>query len=411
MKLKLSLFLLLTWSFLIAQDFQTVDTKAAGFSESGLDRYEAYISREIKSSTIPGAVSLIYRHGQLAHYEALGYDNLVTRTPMTEDKIFYMQSMTKPIISVAFMQLYEAGYFQLTDPVSMYIPEFAELKVIQPVKGSSEESVEYEYVSPKSPVQMWHLLSHTAGFSHGLGQNDYDKKLFSLLYENEYQNIEERVMALLTYPLMGHPGEQWNYSASPDVLAYLIQKISGMSTDQYLRENIFKPLGMDDTGYNVDPAKQDRVAGLHQMQEDGSLAPVDQWSSLQGNTIYGGTHGLFSTAQDYARFALMLLNDGELDGIRIISRKTLELMTTDHISELPFDAGRGFGLGFGVHTDIADDKLSGSPGSFYWNGAFNTYFVVDPEEDMVAILLTQYWPYTNKYSDMMRQLVYSAIDD
>lgn len=168
---------------------------------------------------------------------------------------------------------------------------------------------------------------------------------------------------------------------------------------------------MKDTGYNLPKEKHNRVAGLHQLQEDGTLKAIEQWSPLEGVTIYGGTHGLWSTAQDYLKFGLMLLNDGEYNGNRIIGRKTLELMTENHIEELPYGPGNGFGLGFGVLTDISDAKMSGSEGTFYWNGAFNTYFMVDQEEELVSLLMTQSWPYTNYYADKMRQFVYSAIAD
>lgn len=218
-------------------------------------------------------------------------------------------------------------------------------------------------------------------------------------------------MALLSYPLMGQPGEQWNYSAAPDVLALLIEHFSGKTVDEFLKERIFRPLGMTDTGYNVDTEDLGRIAGLHQVQEDGSLAYAEPWGPSQGNTVFGGTHGLFSTAADYLKFGQMLLNNGELEGRNILSRKTLELMTQNHIKGLPFSPGNGFGLGFGIRTDVADSKLSGSNGSFYWSGAFNTYFVIDPSENLVSILMTQSWPYNGFYATKMRQMVYSAISD
>ena len=322
--------------------------------------------------------------------------------------------MTKPIVSVAFMTLYEKGYFMLTDPVSKYIPEFADLKVLQVNYDDAGEMAGVDYVPLNKPVEIWHLLSHTAGFSHGLGDNDYDKKLAAVLYPEMsekpmHPNIESRVKALLQYPLMGQPGEQWNYSASPDVLAYLIEIFTGKTAAEYLDEVIFSPLKMETAGYNVEESHLNQVVGLHQYDESGKLSAVPQWSPLQNNMIYGGTHGLFCSASDYMKFGKMLLNGGAIEGHRVLSPKTLELMTSNFIDGFPYSSGNGFGLGFGVRTDLADSRLVGSEGAYYWSGAFNTYFFVDPVEDIVAILMTQSWPYTNYYGTMMRQMVYTAM--
>ena len=406
------LFILALFSFTIqAQGNGHVEPSEVGLSENGIQRYENFLKQEIEAGRLPGAVSLISRKGKIAHDKAFGFTKLSTREPMTTDRIFYIQSMTKPVISVAFMMLFEEGKFFLTDPVADYLPEFNDLKVVQIKRGEDGEVPDVEYVPLQEPVRIWHLLSHTAGFSHGLGQNDYDQKLSKLLYETPHSTIRDRVDALVGYPLMGQPGKQWNYSASPDVLALLIEHFSGQAVDEFLQERIFDPLGMSSTGYNVSDDNLSRVVGLHGISEDGNLESVDQWSPLQGNTVYGGTHGLFSSAQDYLKFGQMLLNQGEYNGQRIISRKTLELMTENHIVDLPYDDGNGFGLGFGVRTDVSDSKLSGSEGAFYWSGAFNTYFFVDEEEDMVALLMTQFWPYTNFYASKLRQFMYSAISD
>ncbi len=403
--LALNIILYLFIPFVSAQNFSKTNPAAASISNEGLARYESFLEDEIKNRKIAGAVSLVVRKGEVAHYKALGYNSLGDVSPMTTDKIFFIQSMTKPIVSIAFMTLYEEGRFNLNDPVSKFIPAFNDLKVIQ-VKAN-----EVEYVNPERPVLIWHLLSHTAGFSHGLGDNEYDTNLRKILYESEHKTLEERVSALLAYPLMGHPGNQWNYSASPDVLGLLIEKISGQSLAVFLKERIFEPLGMKDTGYNVHKEEQSRVAGLHQSESDGTVKAIDAWAPAEGNTLFGGTHGLYSTAEDYMKFSLMLLNNGSHNGKRIISRKTLELMTANHIEGLIYSPGNGFGLGFGVLKNLAKNKASGSEGSFYWSGAFNTYFVVDPAEDLVAILMAQHWPYTNFYAEKMRQFVYSAIID
>ena len=403
---------------LAAQNGASIDLESAGFAAKGLERYESYLQKEIDKGKIAGAVSLVYRKGHIAHSAALGYNNMSTKEPMTKDKIFYIQSMTKPIISVAFMTLYEEGHFFLTDRVAKYLPEFANLKVMQLSKDDNGDT-KVDYVPLKRPIRIWHLLSHTAGFSHGLGDNEYDRKLGELLYGTfdegpilvDHKTVQDRVKALISYPLMGQPGEQWNYSATPDVLAVLIEHFSGQSVDEFLKERIFDPLHMDDTGYNVSDENMSRLVGLHQLQDDGRLAYVEPWGPVQGNTVYGGTHGLFSTAHDYLQFAQMVLNDGKLNGKRVIGRKTLELMTENHIENLPYSPGNGFGLGFGLRTDVSDSKISGSEGVSYGSGAFNTYFLVDQEEDMVALLMTQSWPYTGLYQSKLRQFVYSAIAD
>ena len=404
---KLNLFIPTLFFSLIGYSIygQTAVEKA-GLSEIGLERYSNFIKTEISEGRVAGAVSLIYRKGQVAQNTAFGHSQMKKKDLMTEDKIFYIQSMTKPIISVAFMTLYEQGHFLLTDPVSKYIPAFEDLMVL-----SDPSDIESNLEKPNSPVLIWHLLSHTAGFSHGLGQSDYEKKLAALLYQKPHKSIAERVDALLSHPLMGHPGAQWNYSAATDVLAVLIEHFSGQTVEDYLNEYIFTPLGMNDTGYNVPEENSERIAGLHALQEDGTLQSIDQWSPSSGNTVFGGTHGLYSTAADYLKFGQMLLNMGSYNGKRIVGRKTLELMTDNHIEGLKYSSGNGFGLGFGIRTDVSDVRLPGSEGAYYWSGAFNTYFLIDPKEKMIAILMTQSWPYTNYYGTKMRQMVYSAIDD
>ena len=401
------LFLSLT---LAGQDLMKAATGAAALSEEALDRYEAFLDERINSDLLPGAVTLIYRHGEVGYFDARGYSEMGSQKPMTTDKLFYIQSMTKPIVSVAFMMLFEEGHFFLNDPVSKYIPEIDQLKVVK-VTGQDEMGKPViEYVDQETQIKMWHLLSHTAGFSHGLSQLEYDKILWQKLYETPHQTIEDRVGALISYPLMGQPGGQWNYSASPDILALLIEKISGKTCAEFLQERVFDPLGMEDTGYNVSDAAVSRVAGLHQRQEDGTLASIDPWGPPQGNTIYGGTHGLYSTASDYLKFCLMLLNDGTYNGHRYLGHKTLELMTDNFIEGLPYGAGNGFGLGFGMRTDVSDSAMPGSEGTFYWGGAFNTAFFVDQEEETIAIFMSQYWPSERFYSQKLRQFVYSALD-
>ncbi|MEM9836475.1 MAG: serine hydrolase domain-containing protein [Bacteroidota bacterium] len=396
--------LLVVWTCVVLPA-QTTDITKSGFSAERLARYEQFLQGEIDENRLAGAVSYVVRKGEVAHRGALGYSNLAEKTPMTEDKIFHLMSMTKPIVSVAFMMLYEEGHFELFDKVEDYLPEFKNLRVsLDPSKGPDGETE-----AIKEPVRIIHLLNHTAGFSHGLSGTKLDNELAKALYYSPQENIETRVATLASMPLVGHPGEQWFYSASPDVLALLIEKFSGMTAEAFLQKRIFGPLEMNDTGYNIPDNKIGRQTYLHGYDKAGKFgnqpgAPVQQ------NTVFGGTHGLLSTAADYAKFAQMLLNGGAWEGKRYLSRKTLELMTLNHVGDLRGN-GEGFGLGFGVVTDLAKTQQLGSVGRFHWSGAYCTYFFVDPKEELVAILLTQTAPYNDDLRRKFQQLIYQAIAD
>ncbi len=404
---RLLLFILLTVSPITAQTTAPKSDVTAGVSQTRLARYDAFLQNEIDEGRIPGAVSLIMRKGQIVHEAAYGYSSLDGKEPMRQDQIGHIMSMTKPIVTVAFMMLYEEGYFLLTDPVSKYLPQFKDLKVAK----DPNEGIAGETVPVKKEVTIAHLLSHTAGFSHGLGGTKLDNETANALYFEPQKSIETRVNTLVGLPLMGQPGEQWYYSASPDVLAFLIEHFSGMSTAEFLQQRLFDPLGMKDTGYNIGKQDQDRWMPVHSLNEGGKLVNSPQQLPIEGNTVYGGTHGLFSTAADYMKFARMLLNGGEWNGKRYLSPKTLEIMTINQVGDLYQAPGEGFGFGFGVTTDLAGGKQLGSVGQYYWGGAYCTYFFIDPKEEMVAILMTQLQPYSGYYADKLRQFSYQAIVD
>lgn len=363
----------------------------AGISSERLDRYDAYFQKEIDEGRLPGVVTLMYRKGEKVHESALGVNDLSAKSPMRQDQIFFIQSMTKPIITTAFMMLYEEGHFFLTDPISKYLPEFKYMKVIlDPAKGS-EGGTE----PAKSQITIAQVLSHTAGFLHGIGSTKLDGEVAKALYMSGPKSIEERVKALSSQPLASHPGEQWNYSASPDILARLIEVFSGMNPAEFLKSRLFDPLGMKDTGYNLSDAQKSRMVQLHNFNETGVLVKSERQTPTSGNTFFGGTHGLFSTAQDYSLFTRMMLNGGEWNGKRYLSPKTVEIMSIDQANDLFRDPGKGFGLGFAVVEDLADTKSLGSEGTFYWSGAFCTYFFIDPKEEMVAIFMTQVNPFSS----------------
>ena len=400
-------FLLVSLNAVHAQLATTTALETAGVSDQRLGRYANFLNREIEEGHIPGAVSLIARRGEIVHDAAYGYSSLTGKQPMRSDNIFHIMSMTKPIVTVAFMMLYEEGLFFLTDPVSKYLPQFKDVTVAVDVNAGKDGAT---YPADKE-ITIHHLLTHTAGFSHGLGGTELDNDIAKALYYEPQNSIESRVNTLVSLPLVGQPGEQWYYSASPDVLSLLIEHFSGMSTAAFLQNRIFDPLQMNDTGYNIPKANQDRWVPVHQINEQGVLVNSERQLPIEGNTVYGGTHGLFSTAADYLKFCRMLLNKGEANGIQFLSPKTVEIMTQNNVGTLYQAPGQGFGLGFGVTTDVADSKSLGSKGQYYWSGAYCTYFFIDPEEELIAILMSQLQPYSNFYGQKLRQYVYQALLD
>ncbi len=386
---------------------QSVDKTIAGMSLERLKTYENYLNKSIKDGEIPGAVSLIVRNGQVVHHKAFGVSNIKDKTPMSTESLFYIQSMTKPIITVAFMMLYEEGYFLLTDPVSKYIPAFKDLKVAKNVNAGKDG----ETVPMKKEVTIANLLSHTAGLSHGLGGSELDRDYARTMYGQPHVTVADRMNAMLTLPLMGQPGEQWYYSAAPDVLSVLIEKFSGMSTDDFLNKRIFEPLAMKHTFYNIPKTEQKHMVYVHNINKEGVLEYRDNQPKMEGNTIWSGVNGLYTTAADYMTFCQMLLNKGEWKGTQLLSRKTVELMTLNHVGNLFDGAGEGFGLGFAVVENVAETKLLGSKGIFYWSGANNTHFFIDPKENMIAIFMTQLAPFSGAYHTKLRQHVMQAIVD
>ena len=372
--------------------------------------FENFIKEEIKNLNIAGAEVLIYKNKEVAWHKAMGYVNLKTQKPLKKNSIYYIQSMTKPIISVALMQLVEKGLVGLEDKAEKYIPELAKLRVnIDLSKGIEGPTVERE-----SDITIKQLLTHTAGFSHGLETTQFDQELFKLMYNDlfnprEYTKIEQRIDQLLKAPLIGQPGEQWKYSASPDLLALIIKRVSGQDVNSYLNEFIFEPLGMTETGYNVSASNTDRVMLVYLKNEAQELIPSPYQVPTQGNTVYGGTHGLFSSMEDFLTFCKMVLNNGSLNGKSVLKPETLALMKENHIGSM-LGGARGFGLGFGVLVDTDNDPSPGSNGQIYWGGFFKTHFFIDPAEDMIAIFMTQKFPSNEEYVIALNRYVYSALE-
>lgn len=382
-----------------------VDPPKHSFDTERLKRIDQFLEADISENKIPGSVLLIHQKGEEVYYKSFGKKTTGSELGMPKDEIFYIQSMTKPIMSIAFMMLFEEGHFQLNDPIAKYLPEFKQMSLATSVSG------DYKTVEATKPITIKHALTHTGGMLHGLTGTDLDNQVFQKLYMSGPKTIEDRVKLLASLPLVGEPGGQWVYSASPDILARLIEVFTGQSPDQFLKERIFDPIGMTDTGYNIPAEKAVRKAVLYNKQQDGSLVKHNNQTPPNGHTVFGGTHGLFSTAKDYMKFCDMLLSNGKANGKQLIGRKTLELMTTDHLGDIPFTAGNGFGLGFGIVTDVAKTEMLGSKGTYYWGGAFNTYFYIDPEEKVAAVLMMQFAPYDNFYADKLRHFVTQAITD
>ncbi|HYL58584.1 MAG TPA: serine hydrolase domain-containing protein [Candidatus Acidoferrales bacterium] len=405
----------------------TIKPKAAGLSPARLATLDRFIqTRYIDAGKIPGALVLIARRGELGHFSALGMADLERKRPVREDTIFRAYSMSKPITSVAFMTLVEQGLVALDDPVHRVIPEWKNLGVYE---GGFMET--FRSKRPARPMLMIDLLRHTSGLTYGFQQSTNVDAAYRKLKIGEREpgaTLDTMISQLAGVPLEFSPGTAWNYSVSTDVLGYLVGRISGMPFDQFLRTNIFEPLGMADTDFHVAASKSSRLSACYAATPKGGMMLFDDPTAspyLQPPSLCSGGGGLVSTAPDYLRFCRMLLNGGSLDGVQILSPKTIELMTKNHLpddqdlpalsrslfSEVTYH-GVGFGLGFAVTLDTRHTMLPGSVGDYSWGGAASTYFWIDPKEDLIAILMTQLMPSTTyQIRRELRTLVYSAFTE
>ena len=387
-----------------------------GFSSERLLRINCLMNRYIESEKLAGTVCCVSRHGEIAHLEALGFQNLENKTPMALDSIFRIFSMTKPITSVALMMLYEKALFNLTDKVDKYIPVFKEIKVLN-AEGKLE--------TPIRSITIQDLLRHTAGLSYGgyqESQSPVDKLYDDAdLFNHDLPN-EEVVARLAGLPLLFHPGTKWHYSMATDVAGYLVEVLSGKPLADFMQEKIFAPLGMTDTAFHIEPSKLDRFCTLYGKTAESDFGALDLPASseyLPPVNLHSGGSGLVSTASDYLQFARCILNKGELDGVRLLGPKTVELMTCNHLPAnllpIAFEGsepmlGMGFGLGFGVMLDVAQTGVMGSVGDQSWGGYAETFFWIDPQEDLIAILMTQYLPsQTYSIRKEFRTTVYQSL--
>ena len=364
-----------------AQDLPVAKPESVGMSSKRLERIHAYIQDYIDTNQIAGAVTLVARRGKVVHFDAQGWRYKEENLPMEKDTIFSLASMTKPFVSSALMMLWEDGKFMLDDPISKWLPAYANKQVLDPLTG--------QRVAAVRPITVRHVLTHTSGLSLAPVRNG----------EARPKTLLEAIDRAAPVPLAFQPGDRWQYGSSTDYVAALVEKISGMNVDQFLRQRIFEPLGVRDTYYNVPKEKANRVAAIYKPDKDGKIELLRKPEYHEPTTYFAGVGGLNGTAADYFRFSQMLLNGGEYEGHRLLGRMTVDMMISNQIgSGKPVyirGAGYGFGLGFGVLTDPSKSPDALSIGTFTWGGANGTLFWIDPVEDLIGILMVQINPYSH----------------
>jgi CubicO group peptidase (beta-lactamase class C family) len=395
---------------------QSVAPEEAGLSSARLQRIARVLQAAIDRGDIAGAVTLIARHGKIAHCEAVGLQDIASRTPMRPDTIFRIRSMTKPVTAVATLLLYEEGHFLLNDPVAKFLPGFAETKVFV-----RETATGIEVADLERPITIRHLLLHTAGLTY-----DFDPSPVGKLYLQEHigrgdEALDVTVRRLAQLPLVHQPGSGWTYGMSTDVLGRLVEAIADQPFDAFLEERIFDPLAMHDTGFFVPSGQRERLATLYTSGEHGCIQPdlSPGVAYVEPPRCLWGGHGLVSTAADYARFCQMLLNGGTLDGERVLGRATVGLMLADHLPGQPrpfppgFPIPEGYGMALAGAT-LRDGALAGLPasrGSYGWSGLASTRFWIDPMENLTGIFMIQLTPFSDRVSYLFEVLTYQARTD
>ena len=399
-----------------------------GFSPERLAHIDRFLAEKyVTPGRLPCTLTMVARHGDIAHLGMTGYADVASQTPVAEDTIFRIYSMTKPITSVALMMLVEEGKIALEDPVHRFIPEWKNLGVF--VAGTHRTGFQTRPLS--APMRVVDLMRHTAGLTYGFQLRSNVDAAYRAHKIGEIEKagtLPDMIAALAKMPLEFSPGEAWNYSVATDVVGWLVEVVSGQKFEDFLAQRLFAPLGMDDTGFYVREGHGHRLASCYQPTKDGKIELQDDAATsdyLKPPSFVSGGGGLVSTAGDYLKFAQMLLNGGTANGHRYISRKTLDLMTANHLpggvdlpalsrslfSEAAYD-GVGFGLGFATSTKASRTLMPGSDGDFFWGGAASTFFWVDPAEDLIGIFMTQLIPSsTYPVRREVRTMVYAALDD
>ena len=406
-----------------AQGLPKVQTpEEVGFLSTRLKTLSDRLNEGVRNNELPGAVVLIVRNGRVVMFDSYGFRDKDAKLPMTNDTIFRIASMTKPIVTVAAMILMEEGKLTLQDPVSRFIPAFAETKVAVP-KKKDDGTVEYVQEPQARRMTVQDLMRHTSGLTYGaVGSNQIKQSYIDMKVADRNQTNAEMADKLGKLSLLYQPGTTWEYSMSTDVLGRVVEVASGMPLDKFIEERITKPLKMGDTAFEVTADKKARGARPMKEGPKNELPAIPDVS--EKFTWRSGGGGMVSTAADYARFLQMFANGGQLDGVRLISRKSIDLMTADALPPdvkmgadmWRFEAlepsarmGQGFGLGFAIRTDVGRNPLPGTPGDYYWGGAYGTYFWHDPKERLYVVFMMQSPEARLRYRYLMRDLVYQAM--
>jgi len=394
--------------------------ESVGFSSQRLERLHALMQQEVDKKQLPGIVTILARHGKVVDYKTYGVRDLGTGAPMTKDTIFRAYSMTKPVTGAAMMILYEEGKWLPSDPIAKFIPEFAHLKVAKGVDTAGNFILE----DPIHPPTMQELMTHTAGFVYGFFGNTPVDKEYQKVNPLDSSSLHEMIEKLAKIPLAYQPGTKWVYSVSMDIQGYVIEKISGQALPDFMAEHIFKPLGMKDSGFYVPPEKQKRFVTLYRSDEKGQLVSLPSYHRefTQPPVAPSGGGGLVTTAEDYFRFASMLANEGELNGVRVLSPAAVHLMSTNHLGANlltgEFSIGGqvmrpGFGYGYdcAVEFDPQTANLPDGRGTFFWDGAAGTWFWIDPTNDVIFVGMIQrlLGPDSPNVEYLSRPLVYQAL--
>jgi CubicO group peptidase (beta-lactamase class C family) len=414
---------------LLANGLPTAKPEQVGMSSERLERLTGLMEARIAEGVAPGALAMIARQGKVVYQQEWGLADRENGVPMKPDTIFRIYSMTKPITSVAAMMLYEEGRFALNDPLSRYLPEFDEMKVMEKVQEEETGQTGWTTRDAKRQITVRDLLRHTAGLTYGVFGNtpvDQQYRQAGLLMDDSDLATFSRTVAGL--PLLYEPGTTWHYSVATDILGRLVEAVSGMPFDEFVAQRITGPLGMVDTAFWVPEDKRDRFAQLY--SPAGTAEGAEAWlkpsdskelevaqeqasrNFVRKPPMPSGGGGMVSTASDYMRFCLMLLNGGQLDGVRLLSPKSVELMTTSNLGDIPMGMGRsgyGFGLGFAVATELGRIGELTSEGEYNWGGAAGTAFWIDPEEELVGVYMVQILPHRTTLGGDFKRLTYQAI--
>jgi CubicO group peptidase (beta-lactamase class C family) len=401
------------------------DAKAAGFAPEKLEGIAAALKDAVDKKKIAGGSALIARRGKVAYFTTAGMQDIEANVSIAESTIYRIASMSKPITSVAVMILVEDGKLSVTDPLSKYVPEFKDMKVLVPAKDNKS----YETVKAEREITIHDLLTHSSGISYRL----LDKPFISKIYADAGVvdglseapgTVGDNVKKLAKLPLASQPGAAWEYGLNTDVLGHIIEVVSGKSVEDFFRERIFKPLKMDDTCFNLPKEKHSRLCALYLLAPDKPMTrlgkdPVTVGPAVitatyplrEDNKYFSGGAGLVSTAGDYFRFCQMMLNRGELDGARVLKAETVDRMTRSQLGELKIPFGSGFmGYGFGIVAEKGKDEPA-EPGSYSWGGAFNTFFWVDPKNELIGVYMSQVFPPEFTASVKFKQMTYEALTE